>query len=81
MKKTKTNRKSPKPSTSTSTVASDTAAASVLETRSCTIGLDLGDAQHAYCVLDASAKIVARGRVRNDPESLGQLLGKWSGAK
>jgi transposase len=79
MKKTKTIEKSPKPSTST--VASDTAAAPALETRSCTIGLDLGDAQHAYCVLDADAKIVARGRVRNDRESLSQLLGKWGGAK
>jgi hypothetical protein len=39
MKKTKTHRKNTKPSTSTVVTA--------LETRSCTIGLDLGDAQHA----------------------------------
>jgi hypothetical protein len=44
MKKTKTTQQSPKPSAST--VASDTAAAPALDAQSCTIGLDLGDAQH-----------------------------------
>ena len=51
------------------------------DTQTCTIGLDLGDAQHTYCVLDAEANILSRGKVRNDREPLALWLSQWPGAK
>ena len=51
------------------------------DTQTCTIGLDLGDAQHTYCVLDTEANILSRGKVRNDREPLALWLSQWPGAK
>jgi transposase len=39
-----------------------------------TLGLDLGDKRHAYCVLSESGKILTEGNVSNTAESLTRLI-------
>ena len=45
-----------------------------------TIGLDLGDRRHRYCVLDGGGVVEEEGSVGNDRVSLGGLSGRYPGA-
>ena len=45
-----------------------------------TIGLDLGDRRHRFCVLDGAGKVIEEGTVGNDRVSLGQLSQRYRGA-
>lgn len=45
-----------------------------------TIGLDLGDRRHRFCVLDRHGAVVEEGNVCNDRISLGKLVGRYGGA-
>lgn len=46
-----------------------------------TIGLDLGDRQHSYCVLGESAEIIKEGSVGNTRERLEELAIVYPGAR
>ena len=46
-----------------------------------TIGLDLGDRKHAYCVLDVCGEIIEEGSVGSDRESLRRLSKKYRRAR
>jgi transposase len=45
-----------------------------------TIGLDLGDRRHRFCVLDAAGGIVEEGSVANERAALGELSRRYRGA-
>jgi transposase len=45
-----------------------------------TIGLDLGDRRHRFCVLDGAGEVIEEGTVGNDRVSLGQLSQRFEGA-
>jgi len=45
-----------------------------------TIGLDLGDRRHRFCVLDESGKVVEEGSVANSRESLSELIRRYPAA-
>lgn len=45
-----------------------------------TIGLDLGDRKHVYCVLGSSAEVVKEGSIANRREELAALAAKYPGA-
>ena len=45
-----------------------------------TIGLDLGDRRHRFCVLDTAGEVTEEGTVRNDRVSLGKLSRRYGGA-
>jgi len=45
-----------------------------------TIGLDLGDRRHRFCVLDGAGAVVEEGSVGNDRGSLGGLSVRYPGA-
>lgn len=45
-----------------------------------TVGLDLGDRQHHYCVVDATGNVVCEGKVPNDRPALKRLLAQFPGA-
>ena len=45
-----------------------------------TIGLDLGDRRHRFCVLGAAGEVIEEGTVRNDRVSLGQVAHRFGGA-
>ena len=45
-----------------------------------TIGLDLGDRRHRFCVLGAGGEVVDEGTLRNDRGSLGELAHRFGGA-
>lgn len=49
-------------------------------TQDYTIGLDLGDKKHYYCVLNAEGKQEAEGPVSNTKEGLAQWCVQWPGA-
>jgi len=42
-----------------------------------TIGLDLGDRRHRFCVLDASGEVIEEGTVGNDRHSLAKLAAQF----
>jgi transposase len=44
-----------------------------------TIGLDLGDRRHRFCVLDEEGGILEEGSVRNERVELGGLAGRYAG--
>lgn len=44
---------------------------------SMTIGLDLGDKKHAYCVLEAYGKVLKKESITNDRAALKQLTSEW----
>lgn len=46
-----------------------------------TIGVDLGDKQSHYCVLDAVGKVVLRGRLRTTPAAFGKFFAKYGGCR
>lgn len=46
-----------------------------------TIGLDLGDKKHAFCVLDAKGGIAGQGSLVNERPALAELAAKHPGAK
>ena len=39
-----------------------------------TIGLDLGEKRHRFCVLDGKGEVIEEGRLNNDR---GSLAGDW----
>jgi transposase len=45
-----------------------------------TIGLDLGDRRHRFCVLDDRGEVVEEGSIGNDRDSLAKLAGRYHGA-
>jgi transposase len=45
-----------------------------------TIGLDLGDRRHRFCVLDGVGGIIEEGSVRNERVALRELSGRYRGA-
>jgi hypothetical protein len=45
-----------------------------------TIGLDLGDRWHRFCVLGASGQVVEEGRVANNRVALSELSSRYPGA-
>lgn len=45
-----------------------------------TIGMDLGDRRHAYCVLGGDGEVVKEGSVVNHREALAELARSWPGA-
>jgi transposase len=45
------------------------------------IGLDLGDEESTYCVLDHTAEIVARGKVKTREANLKRVLGVYKGSR
>lgn len=45
-----------------------------------TIGLDLGDRRHRFCVLDGAGEVVEEGSVGNDRGALGALCVRYPGA-
>ena len=46
-----------------------------------TIGLDLGDRRHRFCVLDKSGEVMEEGSVGNDRVFLAELSGRYRGAR
>src|SRR5258708_28998321 len=46
-----------------------------------TIGLDLGDRRHWFCVLDKSGEVMEEGSVGNDRVFLGELGRRYRGAR
>ena len=48
--------------------------------REITIGLDLGDRRHRFCVLDGVGGIMEEGSVPNDRGALGELSNRYPGA-
>lgn len=51
------------------------------ETEPFWIGLDLGDSESTYCVLDQAAEIVARGKVKTRKVDLKRVLGVYGGSR
>src|SRR6478672_1512433 len=45
-----------------------------------TIGLDLGDRRHTYCVLDGAGKIAREGSLGNTREQLAAMARSYPGA-
>ncbi len=45
-----------------------------------TIGLDLGDRRHRFCVLDGAGKVVEEGTLRNERVSLAELSRRYGRA-
>ena len=45
-----------------------------------TIGLDLGDKRHTFCVLDTRGEIVNKGSMRNERNELAKLASAYPGA-
>lgn len=45
-----------------------------------TIGLDLGDRRHRFCVLDGGGEVLEEGSVGNDRVGLGGLSRRYEGA-
>lgn len=45
-----------------------------------TIGLDLGDKRHTFCVLDTGGEIVNKGSMRNERNELAKLASAYPGA-
>jgi transposase len=45
-----------------------------------TIGLDLGDRRHRFCVLDGTGEMIEEGSLRNDRVALRELSGRYPGA-
>ena len=45
-----------------------------------TIGLDLGDRRHAYCVLDEAGKMAREGSLGNTREQLASMARSYPGA-
>lgn len=45
-----------------------------------TIGLDLGDRRHRFCVLDGAGGMIEEGSVRNERVALRELSGRYPGA-
>jgi transposase len=45
-----------------------------------TIGLDLGDRRHRYCVVDGAGKVRQEGSLVNERNALAQLSGRYRGA-
>ena len=45
-----------------------------------TIGLDLGDRRHRFCVLDGMGEVVEEGSVRNDRALSTEFSGRYLGA-
>lgn len=43
-----------------------------------TIGLDLGEKRHRFCVLDGEGEVVEEGGLNNDRESLARLAGRYA---
>jgi transposase len=43
-----------------------------------TVGLDVGDRNTQFCILDESGEIVAEGRVRTTAETLNEHFGRWA---
>lgn len=50
-------------------------------TSTMTIGLDVGDRNTHYCVLDATRNVVARGSFRSTPAALAKELGRFPGSR
>jgi transposase len=48
-----------------------------MNTNKLTIGLDLGDRQHTYCVLSASGKILAEAALANTREVLAAFSARY----
>ena len=46
-----------------------------------TIGLDLGDKRHAFCVLDIEARVLEAGKIANTPRALEALGKRHAGAR
>lgn len=46
-----------------------------------TIGVDLGDTKHHYCVLDQAGKSLAEGTLFNTKEALSELAARYPGAR
>ena len=45
-----------------------------------TIGLDLGERQHRFCVLRSGAEVVEEGTLGNERASLARLTSRYPGA-
>ena len=45
-----------------------------------TIGLDLGERRHRFCVLNGKGEVVEEGSLLNDRASLARLTGRYRGA-
>lgn len=45
-----------------------------------TIGLDLGDKRHTFCVLDTRGEVVNKGSMRNERNELAKLASAYPGA-
>jgi hypothetical protein len=45
-----------------------------------TIGLDLGDKRHTFCVLDTRGEIMNKGSMRNERNELAKLASAYPGA-
>lgn len=45
-----------------------------------TIGLDLGDKKHFYCLLDSGGKVLKKETISNDREVLKRFSATWVGA-
>jgi len=50
------------------------------ESNSITIGLDLGDRRHRFCVLNGKGEVVEEGSLLNDRASLEEFSGRYGGA-
>ena len=46
-----------------------------------TIGVDLGDTKHHYCVLDQAGKSLAEGTLFNTKEALSELAARYPGSR
>ncbi|HHD64616.1 MAG TPA: IS110 family transposase, partial [Desulfobulbaceae bacterium] len=45
-----------------------------------TIGMDLGDKNHALCILDKSGKVVKQTTITNTSDDLKKFFAKYKGA-
>jgi transposase len=50
------------------------------KSRDITIGLDLGDRRHRFCVLDGAGGMIEEGSVLNERATLGELSSRYRGA-
>ena len=48
-----------------------------MKTNKLTIGLDLGDRQHTYCVLNAAGEIVAEAAITNTREVIAAFSARY----
>jgi transposase len=55
--------------------------AKTIPSRGMTVGLDVGDRQSQFCILDEAGEIVAEGRIRTTVEALREHFSRWASSR